>query len=236
MPDYSLVLARIANLTYGPGENHWKGFCPVCQGDHRRRSLRLWITNRDRLACKCYRSHCSFADVAAALQTNQADWFPDEPNRRKGRRKTMVEIVDTYDYTDEDGKLLFQVQRTKKAGEKGFRCRRPIPGATNEWSWNLGAGFYTGEAGGYWSFNTNGNAGPNCLDLPAVRMVPWLLHELAAKPYAPIIVVEGEKDAKTIKEALKDTNTLTTTSRGRLRTLAAIIRWLPVRAQSCHYS
>ena len=53
----------------------------------------------------------------------------DEDTGAFGRR-----IVETYDYVDESGKLLFQVVRYEP---KDFRQRRPDPDNAGQWLWNL---------------------------------------------------------------------------------------------------
>ena len=76
-------------------------------------------------------------------------------------------IVATFDYPDEEGKLLFQSVR-KEPGPKGrkktFVFRRPDP--DGGWIW----------------------------DLQGVRTIPYRLPELLADPTQPVVVVEGEKD------------------------------------------
>ena len=80
------------------------------------------------------------------------------------------EVVATYDYTDEEGKLVFQVVRLRQAdGKKAFRQRRPDPSRSGDWLWNL----------------------------RGVRRVPYRLPALAQCPPGDewVFVVEGEKDA-----------------------------------------
>jgi hypothetical protein len=57
-----------------------------------------------------------------------ADLFPDKPKRNGGKS----EIVASYDYRDEAGKLLFQVCRFKP---KDFRQRRPDATQPDGWLW-----------------------------------------------------------------------------------------------------
>jgi hypothetical protein len=45
--------------------------------------------------------------------------------------------VETYDYTDEEGNLLFQVVRRERMGEKKFLQRRPLP--NGGWEWKRGS-------------------------------------------------------------------------------------------------
>lgn len=89
------------------------------------------------------------------------EWTPAGPASHK------------YQYTDEDGTLLFEVLRVPlPGGKKTFRQRHPIPGP-KPWAWNM----------------------------DGVRRVLYNLPEvLAAKARGEVIyVVEGEKDAETLR-------------------------------------
>jgi hypothetical protein len=87
---------------------------------------------------------------------------------------TKQTLVATYDYTDENGKLLFQKLRyVDENGKKTFRQRKP-------------------DGKGAWEYSL-GDVPKVLYNLPAV---------ISAKQYsAPIWVVEGEKDADTLTEA-----------------------------------
>lgn len=77
------------------------------------------------------------------------------------------QIVATYDYVDEAGRLLFQVLR--RAAPKAFLQRRPDPKRPGEWIWKLE-------------------------DTPRVLYrLPDLCAGVAKGD--PVFVVEGEKDA-----------------------------------------
>lgn len=69
---------------------------------------------------------CKTGDVAKALGLRVSDLF-DEPLKKTDRK-----IVATYPYTDENGKLLYEVVRFEP---KDFRQRRPNG---NGWDWGLG--------------------------------------------------------------------------------------------------
>jgi hypothetical protein len=58
-----------------------------------------------------------------------ADLFPLKPSA-----PVRSEIVKTYDYTDEVGRMLFQCVRSEP---KSFRQRRPDPTKPGGWAWNL---------------------------------------------------------------------------------------------------
>ena len=83
------------------------------------------------------------------------------PNQSNNGDQTL------YDYTDQDGKLAYQVVRFYKDGKKTFFCRRP-------------------DGRGDWINNLTGIS-PMLYKLPAVA---WAL-----SGKEPVIVVEGEKDA-----------------------------------------
>ena len=96
--------------------------CPA----HEDRSPSLSVTSAEtRVLVKC-QAGCATDDVLAALNLTRSDLY-DEP-RPSSDRQT---VAATYDYTDEQGTLLFQVVRTLP---KSFRQRRP-DGAG--WAWNL---------------------------------------------------------------------------------------------------
>lgn len=90
---------------------------------------------------------------------------PSPPPQRKSAPRRQ--IVATYDYTDEQGTLLFQAVRYRQSdGSKTFAQRRP--NGTGGWIWNL----------------------------KGVRRVPYRLPELlaASKAGRTILIPEGEKD------------------------------------------
>lgn len=86
-------------------------------------------------------------------------------------KRTRARIVATYDYTDADGNLLFQVCRFDP---KAFRQRRPDPEKPGAWVWNL-----------------NGTE----------RVLYRLPEVLDAKAKGrAVLVVEGEKDADALRK------------------------------------
>ncbi len=79
----------------------------------------------------CRSQGCSFEEVCRAIgreshefgaHTDRREWTPRGP------------AVAVYDYTDEEGGLLFQVLRTS---DKQFLQRRPDSGAKSGWRWKL---------------------------------------------------------------------------------------------------
>lgn len=66
----------------------------------------------------------SMADVSSRRDEEPAgEWMP-------GKRRSIA----VYDYTDDHGKLLFQVLRS---ADKNFSQRRPDPSQPSGWAWNL---------------------------------------------------------------------------------------------------
>lgn len=197
MANYTATLSRFELVSEGPP---WHARCPNKtrhkNGD-RNPSLRLWITG-DKLMCKCY-AGCHWSEINAAAGLNASDWFPPKEEKHPMGRRTFIPQYDAiYDYTDEQGGLLFQVCRKNLlGGGKTFSQRRPIPGYPAEWGYSLAEGYYVGEHGGYWSYSTKPRQ--YAIPLPAVEIVPFHLHQLAQHPDWPVMVVEGEKDVLTLE-------------------------------------
>lgn len=94
------------------------------------------------------------------------DRFPPPSEASAKKAEGKKKIVATYDYTDGEGGLLYQVVRFEP---KGFAQRRPDPKKNGQWIWNLeglGHGLYR---------------------------LPDLREALAAKE--TVFLAEGEKDA-----------------------------------------
>jgi len=103
----------------------WMARCPA--HDDRNPSLSISEVN-GKILLKC-QAGCETRAVVAALGLSMSDLFAEpKPNGNGAGRR----IVATYDYTDEAGKLLFQVVRYDP---KDFRQRRPD--GKGGWIWNL---------------------------------------------------------------------------------------------------
>lgn len=100
----------------------WSARCPA--HEDRRASLSVAEGADGRLLVHCH-AGCDLERILEVLGIEVKDLFPDEP-------RGMGEILATYDYTDEEGNLLFQVVRFYP---KDFRQRRPA--ANGEWEWSL---------------------------------------------------------------------------------------------------
>ena len=118
------VLSRL-DAVKPTGDGKWQARCPG--HDDRNPSLSVGIGDEGRVLLHCH-GPCERGDVLAALGLTDADLF----ERRNGDGKP--EIVAEYDYTDEDGHLLFQVVRLSP---KSFRQRKPD--GNGGWEWKLGS-------------------------------------------------------------------------------------------------
>lgn len=105
------------------GEGRWEARCP----GHDDRTPSLSISEKDDGDVLVHdHAGCSVAEVLEPIGLHPRDLFAERTN---GHR----EIVATYDYTDAEGKLLYQVIRF---APKDFRQRRPD--GNGGWDWKLG--------------------------------------------------------------------------------------------------
>lgn len=103
--------------------NGWVACCPA----HEDRNPSLSVAHRDgRILLNC-QTGCATEDVARALGVCMTDLF-DEPLDSTA----APTIASTYDYTDAEGKLLYQVARMIP---KNFKQRRPD--GEGGWIWNM---------------------------------------------------------------------------------------------------
>lgn len=112
----------------GQTSTGWTAKCPGHADD--RASLSV-AARPDRVLLKCF-SGCLTETIVAAMGCTMKDLFlKDEPlpAARPARR-----IVQTYDYTDESGVLLYQAVRYEP---KDFIQRRPNPKAPGQWLYSL---------------------------------------------------------------------------------------------------
>jgi len=115
------VLEIVGALEGKPnGDNSWQCHCPV--HDDRESSLSVSVSN-GKILFHCH-AGCSQSAVLEELK-----------RRNLWTEKSMVakkKLVETYDYVDEKGNLLYQVCRFEP---KTFRQRRP--NGSGGWVWNL---------------------------------------------------------------------------------------------------
>ena len=111
----------------------YKAQCPV-HDDH---EPSLGVTQGPKGArVRCWSQQCPVDEVLAALGLVKAD-LADEPRGQgdDGEWTPKGTAVAVYDYTDEDGSLLFQVCRT---ADKQFPQRVPDRTRKSGWRWQLG--------------------------------------------------------------------------------------------------
>lgn len=176
----------------------WVARCP-CRNDDSNPSLSVGQGADGRVLVTCHRGmSCNVEEICAAVGLQVADLMPakDEfehlykterkqtsaPKKQEQKPSTPKPVeppkkqtlVATYDFTDENGVVLFQKLRyVDEDGKKSFRQRKP-------------------DGKGGWEYSL-GDVPKVLYNLPAV---------MSAKTYgAPVWVVEGEKDAETLIEA-----------------------------------
>jgi hypothetical protein len=174
----------------------WVAQCP-CRDDDRNPSLSVGQGTDGRVLVTCHRGvGCNFEQICAAVNLTPADLMPEgddftltrldghsrqppapkpappkKPETNKPSPK--LTLVESYNYLDANGELLFQKMRyVDEEGNKSFRQRKPD--GMGGWLYSLG-------------------------DIPKVLYnLPAVLR--AKEDESPIWVVEGEKDANTLTE------------------------------------
>ena len=106
----------------------WEAHCPAHETDGKHNASLSIAVKNNRLLMRCHRG-CSFQQVIQAIGLKASDFFDSQKPRR---RTVMNNIEKTYDYRDEEHKLLYQVVRLEG---KQFRQRRP---EGDGWVWGLG--------------------------------------------------------------------------------------------------
>ena len=153
--------------------------CPVCKG-HDKMERGQGTRCHGYLSTNGEYANCTNTDFAGTLEINQRDSTyghrlkgdcrcgvrhdPTEDDRPRSRAPRGT-LEAAYDYTDEDGNLLFQAVRFQNP--KSFRQRIPDTTEPDGWDWKLGK----------------------------TRRVLYKLRDLvSADPTATVYIVEGEKD------------------------------------------
>lgn len=154
MDEIDVALSRLEGVRKIAGG--WQAKCPCHDDKHQS----LSVAEKDNKIMLYCHAGCQFNDIIKAL-----DLLPD-------RTSDTPIITNTYDYTDSDGNLLYQVVRYHP---KSFRQRRPDPDHRGEWLWNL-----------------NGIT-------PTLYKLPETLQGIAN--HQLIFIVEGEKDADNLHHA-----------------------------------
>lgn len=119
------VLSRLTGVKY-TGDGRYQASCPA----HPDKEPSLTVTegHDGKVLLHCH-AGCQLEDILKAMEIEIKDLFPrQEHYNTEFQRK----IKATYDYRDEDGKLIFQTLRYEP---KEFRQRRPD--GKDGWIWNL---------------------------------------------------------------------------------------------------
>ena len=132
---YRPVLEKLGCVVDKPREGKfWSFHCPGLahpQGDHHPSGW-VMISEKGRLLVRCFRG-CAVEEILKAKGIAMTELF--EPKQSPAVDKAVVHprVVGTYDYCDEDGRVVYQVWRYEP---KAFRQRRLCP-QTGEWRWGL---------------------------------------------------------------------------------------------------
>lgn len=121
-------------------------------------------------------------------------------------RKPATEITKTYDYTDAEGALIYQVCRLEweDSGKKKktFIQRRPTPEGDGKWIWGLGAGEFVQSRKGDWYQLTKDRESWNGARRTVTQAAEHGLYKLVEfnelkSQSEPVFILEGEKDVET---------------------------------------
>jgi putative DNA primase/helicase len=165
-----------------PGPNHQRG--------DSRPSLSILPISDSSVFLHCF-CGCRLPDIVRAAGLPRKDRAPMQQVKRR--------VVATYDYRDETGKLIFQVQRTDP---KGFWQRRPHPMLAEHWIYGLNGGWYSPSEKNPKSWTYSNEQKPGGREFGDIEPMLYRLPELlaSAEKKQPVILVEGEKDVETLRE------------------------------------
>jgi putative DNA primase/helicase len=118
------ILPKLRNVE--KNRNGYQASCPAHTDEHPSLSIK---DENEKLVLYCHRG-CEFEDILRALDLYQPKQGIKGFNRDKTSQQRKIETI--YDYTDENGKLLYQVVRFEN---KKFGVRRP--NGFGGWVWNV---------------------------------------------------------------------------------------------------
>lgn len=198
------LLSNVKNISKG---RKWTARCPAHSDN--RNSLGITRGDNDKLLLHCF-AGCSFEEIINTIGVYNPNPRP-APKPKTSKKSNSngggsFKVTDEYDYSDEQGKLLYQVLRTDP---KGFFQRRPFE--DGKWILGLTEGVYAKYPNGNWKLEKEDT--PKEYErrtFPAVRRVPYKLPEILARKDETIYVCEGEKDS----EIVYDNGLLSTTNAG----------------------
>lgn len=131
-PEVEKFLSKLNGVKQN-GQN-WSAQCP-CRNDDKNPSLSIGQGNDGRVLVTCHRGiPCDVETICGSVGITVSDLMPPKDMPKKKQKLTLVE---TYDYRDATGTLLFQKQRfVDEDGKKTFRQRRVDP-QSGEYVMNL---------------------------------------------------------------------------------------------------
>ncbi len=188
-PPMARVLDRLKGVRQSGGQ--WEALCPA--HEDKSPSLSLSEGADGRILTHCH-AGCQVGDIVRAIGLELRDLFATEAPRN--RPLSAFEIVTSYDYLDEEGRLRYQVCRLppQPKNPKPFLQRRKHNGA---WVMGLKAGRYKRRRSGHYSLLKKSESEDGVISLPEQSRIlyrlPSVLEGLAEKGW--IVVCEGEKDA-----------------------------------------
>jgi len=125
MRPMSLILSKLEKV-----KRSGKGYTARCPAhDDHHASLSIREVEDGKVLLKCH-AICSLEAILKALGLEKRDLFVNQPDQPQTSNSSKYVAI--YDYHDEQGKLLFQVCRTK---DKQFPQRRPD--GKGGWIWSL---------------------------------------------------------------------------------------------------
>jgi len=124
----------VYGATRRPPSLYWRGHCPLPAHSHSDRSpsLSFWMGRNGSLIMGCHKG-CDKREVLAHYGLTMKDLMP--PERRNGAPSDYFvprRLVDTFDYIDGHGEVVFQKLRYEP---KCFCLRHPGP--DGGWVWNM---------------------------------------------------------------------------------------------------
>ena len=166
-----LVLSKLDGVRQQGG--YWMARCPAAAHDDTKASLSVARGTEQPVIFKCH-AGCHRDDILDGLGLTVADVSnPRDDRPELGEWTPRGPAVNVYDYTDENGTLLFQVLRT---ANKEFPQRVPDKAKRSGWKWSVPA---------------------------TVRRVPYRLPAVikAVADKQVVYIVEGEKDVHSMERA-----------------------------------
>lgn len=166
-PHYHDVFSKLDGLEHRGGQ--WFAKCP--SHDDQEASLALTIGDDGNLIVKCHAraASCTFESIVSALGVQKSAFFPPDKRTENTQQKQKSRIVATYDYRDEENRLLYQAVRFEP---KDFRQRRK---SDQGWVWSLKG------------------------VRRVLYRLPEILKSAKQPSPPAVFIVEGEKDVETLR-------------------------------------